>query len=54
MPGTEERTLRYYLYVTGKISEIEGIEFTRWHKATRDGTEEEEETYKETFSHAQT
>ena len=54
MRGTEERMLRYYLFAMGGISEIEGIGFTRWHKATRDGTEEGEAAYEEILSQART
>ena len=54
MTGTEERTLRYYLFAMGEITEIEGIGFTRWHKATRNGTEEGEAAYEDTLSHART
>ena len=54
MPGTEERMLRYYLFAMGGISEIEGIGFTRWHKATRDGTEEGEAAYEAILSQART
>ena len=54
MQGTPERMLRYYLFAMGGISEIEGIGFTRWHKATRDGTEEGEASYEAFLSQAGT